>query len=485
MNGEAEAGSRVGSLYVLDQSIGSGGMGTVWSAHRTDTGETVAIKILSENLVQDPDLVARFLRERTALMNVHHPNLVEIRDLVVENQRIALVMEIVQGYDAARLLESNGPLPLRETARLGAEIAGALAAVHAGGIVHRDLKPANILVESSTGQAKLVDFGIAWIAKNPRLTAVNSVVGTPHYLAPELLTGGEISPAADIYALAICLYQLLSGIVPFDGEHYAQILHKHLNEAPQPHPSIPPTMWSVIQAMLAKDPAARPGLDFVAHQLTMFGGGPASVDRPALALPPAPTSQPTPTPAPRPTSTPMPTSPPTPTPTPTPVPVSAPVPTPVPSSSNGYTDADASLFNFAPPPAAYGAFESQAADPWSGPSTFAPSPPPFQPRLEPERNGRRRVLLIVALVLVFCGIGVGAWAFTAGGGSKPVAGPTASPKATVQALAEHHWTLCCNQLQDRSGNTNTTDNGVLLNSVQNGTRRSTESRARRSSWTGR
>ena len=214
MNGEAEAGSRLGSLYVLDQRIGSGGMGTVWSAHQVETGEPVAVKILSENLAQDPDLVGRFLRERTALMNVHHPNLVQIRDLVVENRRVALVMDLVQGYDAARLLEQNGSLPVRETARLGSEVAQALMAVHAAGIIHRDLKPANILVESATGRARLVDFGIAWIAGYPRLTAVNSVVGTPHYLAPELLTSGQISPAADVYALAICLYQLLSGAVP-------------------------------------------------------------------------------------------------------------------------------------------------------------------------------------------------------------------------------------------------------------------------------
>ena len=309
MNGEAEAGSRLGSLYVLDQRIGSGGMGTVWSASRTDTGEAVAVKILSENLAQDPDLVGRFLRERAALMNVHHPNLVQIRDLVVENQRVALVMDLVRGYDAARLLEQNGPLPLRETARLGSEISQALIAVHAGGIVHRDLKPANMLVESETGRARLVDFGIAWIAGNPRLTAVNSVVGTPHYLAPELLTGGEISPAADIYALAICLYQLLTGAVPFDGEHYAQILQKHLNEAPQPHPAIPATLWSVIEAMLAKNPAMRPDLQFVSRQLTMFAGGAAPAGSQGYALP----AQLPPPPAP---GTPAPSGPGTPVPVP-------------------------------------------------------------------------------------------------------------------------------------------------------------------------
>ena len=479
MDGEAEAGSRLGSLYVLDQRIGSGGMGTVWSAHQVETGEPVAVKILSENLAQDPDLVGRFLRERTALMNVHHPNLVQIRDLVVENRRVALVMDLVQGYDAARLLEQNGSMPVRETARLGSEVAQALMAVHAAGIIHRDLKPANILVESAGGRARLVDFGIAWIAGNPRLTAVNSVVGTPHYLAPELLTGGRISPAADVYALAICLYQLLSGAVPFDGEHYAQILQKHLNEAPQPHPAIPPTLWSIIEAMLAKNPEARPDLHFVAGQLAAFGGGSAPVP---LQLPPAPA---TPVPFPQlpaqiAPGAPVPYSPPG-APVPygapgapgTPVPGGPPPANPATPVPGGYT-ANPSMIMAVPPPAAYGGYDTPAhqADPWSGPTNFTPNPPPFQPLAVPERGGRRRLLLILAVVLVLCGVGAGTWALSGGsGGGKPIAGPSvsasvhasATPARTLPPYAIHHWTLCCNQLQDASGDTTATNDGVVLN----------------------
>jgi serine/threonine protein kinase len=276
MNGEVGAGARLGSLYVLDQRIGIGAMGAVWAAHNTESDAPVAIKILSDNLAQDPDLVGRFLRERSALLSVRHPNLVEIKDLVVENERIALVMELIQGVDAARLLEQGGPMPLYQAARLGAEISEALVAVHAAGIVHRDLKPANILIESATGAARLVDFGIAWIAGKPRVTAADSLIGTPYYLAPELLAGGAVSPAADVYALAVCLYQLLAGVVPFDGEHYAEVLHKHLYEAPQPHPAIPPTVWSILEAMLAKDPAARPSAQFVAGQLAKFADSAAA-----------------------------------------------------------------------------------------------------------------------------------------------------------------------------------------------------------------
>jgi serine/threonine protein kinase len=420
-------------------------MGTVWSARRTDTGEAVAVKILSENPAQDPDLVGRFLRERAALMSVRHPNLVEIRDLVVENQRVALVMELVEGYDAARLLESNGPLELRAAARLGAEIAQALTAVHLAGIVHRDLKPANILVESATGRAKLVDFGIAWIAGNPRLTAANSVVGTPHYLAPELLTGGQISGAADVYALAICLYQLLSGVVPFDGEHYAQILHKHLNEAPRPHPAIPATMWSLIEAMLAKNPAARPDLGLITHQLAVFGGS-APYESGGYTVPAA---------------MPAPAGP--------GMPASAVPATPMPA---GYTDPDAALLTSAGPVGAYPGYPAPGQNPWSDPSSFTPNPPPFELRPEPERRSRGKLWLIVCLVLVVCGVGAGAWALTSGGGGrKPVAEASSSSAPAVTPLPKlstHHWTLCCGQLQDRKGDTTATDNGVVLNPVNKG-----------------
>jgi hypothetical protein len=374
--------------------------------------------------------------------------------------------------------------------------------VHACGIVHRDLKPANMLVESMTGRARLVDFGIAWIAENPRLTAANSVVGTPHYLAPELLTGGDISPAADIYALAICLYQLLSGVVPFDGEHYAQILQKHLNEAPQPHPAIPATLWSVIEAMLAKNPAMRPDLQFVARQLAMFGGGsaPAPIEQRGYALPaqvPMPAGPGTPmpfgpgTPVPFGPGTPVPFGPGTPVPfgpgTPVPgqgtgipsspgIPVQSGQGTPVPGQGTpvpggGYQEPDQSLYAGLAPQPDFGGYEPPPAqDPWSGGASFTPNPPPFQPLAEPERRGRKKPLLIVALVLVLCGIGTGVWALTGGGGTKPGAGPTASVTAAAPTpkLAVHHWTLCCGQLQDRSGDTTATDNGVVLNTVSNG-----------------
>lgn len=448
MSGEVGPGFRLGSLYVLDRRIGGGSMGTVWSAHHTETNAPVAVKILSENLAQDPDLVGRFLRERSALISVRHPHLVEVLDLVVENDRIALVMELVQGVDAARLLEQNGPMPLSQATRLGAEISEALVAVHGAGIVHRDLKPANILIESTTGAAKLVDFGIAWIAGKPRVTAADSLIGTPHYLAPELLAGGAVSPAVDVYALGVCLYQLISGVVPFDGEHYAEVLRKHLYEAPQPHPAIPPTLWSLIEAMLAKDPAARPAMPFLAAQLAMF----ARIEAP-LQMPQEPVAVP----------------------------------------ATGETQAadpqpmqqpDSPLYSSVPPP--FGEYQvPPASDSWHG-ATVPPSsmptgygtPPPFTYAAPQEDRRRSKRLLVIAAicVAVLAGIGVGAWALTGGGGgNKPQASGTASASAPASSappvapkLVTHHWKLCCGGLQEDAGTTSATNNGVLLNDTKSG-----------------
>jgi hypothetical protein len=409
MSGEVGAGARLGSLYVLDQRIAVGAMGVVWAGRNTETGAPVAVKILSESLAQDPDLIGRFLRERSALISVRHPHLVEILDLVVENERIALVMELIQGVDAARLLEQNGPMPLPVMARLGAEISEALVAVHAAGIVHRDLKPANILIESATGSARLVDFGIAWIAGKPRATASDSIIGTPHYLAPELLTGGAVTPAADVYALAVCLYQLLTGAVPFDGEHYAQVLHKHLYEAPPPHPAIPPTVWSLIEAMLAKDPAARPSAQFAAGQLARFAhSGIAQTAAPIPVAPPIPAAPPAPAAPYEPQAD---------------APGQAPQP---------YPEADSPLYTAIPaqwtaelPPVGH------PVDPQF--DAFVPGPPPFS-YVEPEPSrwtrGRKRLLVVIgAVVALGLAAGGAVYAMTGNGGSMPVAAPSKSPAA--------------------------------------------------------
>lgn len=165
----------VGSKYLLEEPLGRGATGTVWRARvREDEGTLVAVKVLKEELAGDPDVVMRFLRERSALLRLRHPHIVRVRDLVVEGDLLALVMDLIDGPDLHRYLRENGPFSPIGTALLTAAVADALAASHADGIVHRDLKPANVLLATTTGEdgaermhPMLTDFGIARLADSP------------------------------------------------------------------------------------------------------------------------------------------------------------------------------------------------------------------------------------------------------------------------------------------------------------------------------
>lgn len=182
----------VGSKYLLEEPLGRGATGTVWRARQRETagaeaavagqpGETVAIKVLKEELASDPDIVMRFLRERSVLLRLTHPNIVRVRDLVVEGDLLALVMDLVDGPDLHRYLRENGPFTPVAAALMTAQIADALAASHADGVVHRDLKPANVLLQQVQGQMHpmLTDFGIARLADSPGLTRTTSSSARP------------------------------------------------------------------------------------------------------------------------------------------------------------------------------------------------------------------------------------------------------------------------------------------------------------------
>lgn len=251
---------RLGSQYVLDERIGRGAMGTVWRGRDTDTGGPVAIKILAEELCEDPDVLARFVQERTVLLGIRHPNLVAVHDMVVERRRLALVMDLVSGGDLQRHLRAAGALAPAEAAGLATQICAALHAIHAAGVVHRDLKPANVLLDTTGPEplVRLADFGVARIADRSRITARTSIVGTPSYLAPELIRGEEPVAASDVYALGITLYELLVGRPPFDGGPVLTVLHRHLEDPAERVPGIPDSLWAVIEACLGKDPAGRP-----------------------------------------------------------------------------------------------------------------------------------------------------------------------------------------------------------------------------------
>jgi len=255
----------IGSHYLIEDQIGQGAMGVVWRGRDTATGARRAIKVLRPEYARDPGAVARFVRERTALVLFRHPNVVTLHDMVVEGDRLALVMDLVEGGDLGDHLRARGgALAAGEAAELTAQVGDALAAAHRAGIVHRDLKPANVLMDG--GQVRLGDFGIARIAGEASITTAGIMVGTAAYLAPEIIKGHEPGPAADVYAAGITLHELLTGQPPFHGQ-VAAVMHDHLHTTPDRPAGIPGPLWELILACLSKDPAARPPAAALARAL--------------------------------------------------------------------------------------------------------------------------------------------------------------------------------------------------------------------------
>ncbi|WP_031070208.1 serine/threonine-protein kinase [Streptomyces sp. NRRL WC-3742] len=307
----------VGSKYLLDETLGRGATGTVWrglvradvQVPGSEPGQRVAIKVLREELAADPDVVMRFLRERSLLLRLTHPNIVRVRDLVVEGELLALVMDLVEGPDLARYLRANGPFSPIAGSLLMAQVADALAASHADGIVHRDLKPANVLLATAVVDGTeqmhplLTDFGIARLADSPGITRTHEFVGTPAYVAPESAEGRPQTSAVDVYGAGIMLYELVTGRQPFQGDGALAVLQAHLAQEPQRPSTMPEPLWTVIERCLRKDPSQRPSATALARALRVVAAGvgvhasPAAVDEAlavgALLLPdPQPTAVP-------------------------------------------------------------------------------------------------------------------------------------------------------------------------------------------------
>ena len=253
-------GQPIGSRYELEEQLGRGAFGSVYRGRVRDTGEAVAVKVLLEELAADPDVVTRFLRERTALVGLRHRSLVAVRDLVVEGDVLALVMQLVEGPDLRAYQRGRGTLGPEESAVLVADVADALSVAHAAHIIHRDVKPANVLLQQESGGFRplLTDFGIARLADAPSVTRTSQVVGTPYYLSPEVISGRKATPAVDVYACGIMLYELLTGHPPFRGRDAMEVFRAHQTAMPQRPAGLSERLWSVALAALAKDPDQRP-----------------------------------------------------------------------------------------------------------------------------------------------------------------------------------------------------------------------------------
>jgi eukaryotic-like serine/threonine-protein kinase len=233
--------------YELQDVVGRGGMALVYRARDRRRKQPVAVKLLADNLAADPELRQRFSREAALAERLEHPNVVRVLDSGETDGRAFIVLEYVEGPNLAEELLRVGRLAPARVAELGVQAAAALAHAHARGLVHRDVKPQNLLL-ASDGTLKVSDFGIARIVDGTQLTQVGAVLGTAAYLAPEQAAGEETTAAADVYALGVVLYELLTGerCGPADPPPGAVVA------------GVPPELDSLVLACLRADPAARP-----------------------------------------------------------------------------------------------------------------------------------------------------------------------------------------------------------------------------------
>jgi serine/threonine protein kinase, bacterial len=259
--------------YELEAELARGAMGTVWRALDTCRGDRVAVKLLRPGTAAQPELVDRFLTEAELLADLDHPSIVRVRDLVPAYGGYALVLELVHGADLRQRLRSDGTLPPAVAAEVVAQVADALAYLHGLGIVHGDVKPGNILVPADGAPVRLADFGAARrlpagpCALPERGSLPTLVHATPEYAAPELVAGRTASPASDVYALGILLYELLSGRSPYRGGSAEEVLMRHATCTPVPPWGMPERVWPVILACTAPDPAHRPATATIANRL--------------------------------------------------------------------------------------------------------------------------------------------------------------------------------------------------------------------------
>jgi serine/threonine protein kinase len=269
---------KVGSARIV-REIGRGGMGVVYEAFQEGLDRPVAVKALDTKLARSKEIVERFRREGRAYAKLRHEAIVQVHDLVEKEDGLYLVTEFVDGADLARILSEGGALPPECVALIGARVAEALDYVHFNRLRHRDVKPANVMV-SRDGEVKLMDFGIAKGEEDHSLTRAGMLVGSPSYMAPEILAGETTSEeeekGTDVWALGVSLYELLTGEKPFRGKNaedlFAAIQRGRYQSVRALAPDCPRRLAHAVERCLSRRPAARGSAAALSRTLQSIAG---------------------------------------------------------------------------------------------------------------------------------------------------------------------------------------------------------------------
>ncbi|MGD8904092.1 MAG: protein kinase [Anaerolineae bacterium] len=283
-------GKRIGNYQIVEQ-IGRGGMATVFKAYQPSMDRYVAIKILPSHFTEDKSFVGRFTQEARTLARLEHPHILPVHDYGEEDGTTYLVMRYVKAGTLKDLINREGTVPLREVARILAQVGGALDYAHSQDVIHRDIKPSNVLIDDR-GNTFLTDFGIAkLVAETAQFTASGAVIGTPAYMAPEQGMGQPVDYRCDIYALGVVLYELVTGRVPYEAETPLAVLLQHVN-APLPMPrQIRPDLPEALERVILKAMAKKPEERFQSAQQLVDALTEAVASKPAEIAGPAPTDE--------------------------------------------------------------------------------------------------------------------------------------------------------------------------------------------------
>jgi serine/threonine-protein kinase len=261
-------GKSVAGKFMVEKLLGQGGMGKVYLAHNMVLDQKVVLKVLHREYAEDPDTVKRFQHEGRAASRLRHPNVIQVLDFgAMDDGTLFMAMEYLPGCDLASIIQKEFPLGDRRIVRIGSQILHALTEAHAQNIIHRDLKPENVMIEQRRGETdfvKVLDFGIAKITDaKTKLTAAGLVCGTPEYMSPEQAKGADLDPRSDLYSVGVILYQMVTGLLPFESDTPVGFLMKHLTDTPmppsqkQPEVEVPPELEALIMKALSKSPADR------------------------------------------------------------------------------------------------------------------------------------------------------------------------------------------------------------------------------------